>query len=57
MFKNCSFGKFLNGQNVQGVEARREFHASHLSAVFAKELFVGNFVKVNYLILCFIIAV
>lgn len=45
MFKNCSFGKFLNGQNVQGVQARREFHASHLSAVFAKELFVGNFVK------------
>ncbi|CAB4022195.1 Acyl- dehydrogenase family member 9, mitochondrial [Paramuricea clavata] len=44
-FKNCSFGKFLNGQNGQGVQARQEFHASHLSAVFAKELFVGNFVK------------
>ena len=48
--KKCSVGKFLNGQCVQGVQARREFHVSHSSAIFAKEIFVGNFVKVYYVL-------
>ena len=47
-----SFGKFLNGNlHVQDVQQqmRRKFHLSPLSSVFAKEIFVGNFVKVIFL--------
>ena len=52
--KKCSVGKFLNGQCVQGVQAKREFHVSHSSAIFVKEIFVGNFVKVYYVLLHFV---
>ena len=36
---------------MQGVQAKREFHVSHSSAIFAKEIFVGNFVKVYCVLL------
>ncbi len=35
---------------MQGVLAmRRDFHVSHSPAIFAKEIFVGDFVNVYYL--------
>ena len=37
--------KYLNGQSVQRVQATRDFHVSHSSTVFAKELFAGIFVQ------------
>ena len=36
-FKNCSFGKFLNGHPCKEQEqATRDFHVSDSSAVFAR---------------------
>lgn len=48
--RSWCFGKFLKERHVERVGGQREFHISHLSAVFARELFVGNFVKVNCLL-------
>ena len=54
-FKHCSGAVFLNGQYLQGAQKScqswRLFHVTHSSGVFAKELFVGNFLKVQYITL------